>query len=63
MTFAMMKPHKPAAIDATLKSLVLHHPAIALVLMFIGAPILMLLAVGLSSTAVILPISLLCGWI
>ena len=38
------------------------HPYLATMVMFVGMPVLALAAVGVCTTAIMLPVSLLCGW-
>ena len=49
--------------DTTAERFILHHPLLGLLVMFIGLPLLTLLAVVICTLAVMLPISLLCGWL
>lgn len=49
--------------DEKTERLIFKHPLLGFVGMFVGVPLFILIAVGVSTTAVMLPVSWLLGWL
>lgn len=49
--------------EKQMEKFLFHHPIIGLLLIVVGMPVFVLLAVAVSSTAVMLPVSWLMGWL
>lgn len=50
-------------IDAAVSRFAQRHPVLGYLSVFIGAPLLTLLALFAASSIVMLPVALLCGWL
>lgn len=64
MAYIMQRIYKFGELfDTRAKWMVCCHPYIAFLSVFIGVPIFILTAVGICTTAIVLPISWIIGWI